>query len=327
MSSSRLDDIDRGKGIAIALVVFGHIVARDLKPLGNEWYPAVNNLLYSFHMAFFFYLSGVVTFFRGALPVAPGSYPAFLGTRVKRLLPAYLLFAVIVFLGKWGASYVVHVDRSVSLSWWEAANLILYPTQSYSSSLWYIVALLLVCATVPVWMWLLGNRPWLLVAWTLVLNLVGGPEFLALHQVARYSLFFVLGWLWVLHREFLSHHLERFWLVWLAAFALCLLFMPSSLLPLGAGLLSLPALHGLASHTTGRIGRCFAWLGQYSFPIYLMNTIAIGLVKGISLKLVSWDGVNFLFYVPILTLAGLLIPVAIKKWIFPHLPYVDRITR
>ncbi len=121
--------------------------------------------------------------------------------------------------------------------------------------------------------------------------------------------------------------MKRFWLVWLASFALCLFLVPLSLLPLCAGLLSLPALHGLALHLTGNVGRCLVFLGRYSFPIYLMNTLAIGLVKGILLKFVSWDGVNFLFYVPILTSAGLMIPVAIKKWLFPRLPYLDRITR
>lgn len=140
--------------------------------------------------------------------------------------------------------------------------MILYPTQSYSGPLWYVVALLLVCATLPVWMWLLGNQPWLLVVWTLVLFLVGAPEFFALHQVAHCSLFFALDWFWVLRREFLSDHVKRFWLVWLASFVLCLLLVPLSLLPLCAGLLCLPALHGLALHLTGNAGRCSVFLGR-----------------------------------------------------------------
>lgn len=323
----RQDDIDRGKGLAIVLVVLGHIVARDLKPAGNEWYAEMNAVLYTFHMAFFFYLSGVVTFLRGELPVSPGNYWDFLKKKAERLLPAYLVFALIVFFGKWAAANLINVDRKVSLSSWEAVELVIHPTQSYASFLWYIFALLLVYASVPVWLWLLRNKPWLLVAWTLALNLIGGPELLGLHQVARYSLFFALGWLWVLHRAPLSAHLDRFWMVWLGAFVGGLFLLPKSALPLMASLLSIPALHGLARQLTGKAGRLFGWLGRYSFSIYLMNGIAMGLVKGVMLKVLPWDGINFILFFPILWLTGLMAPVAIKKWLFPRFPFFDRITR
>jgi len=43
-SPSRLSEIDTAKGMGIGLVVFGHMVARDLKPQGNDWWiaPAVS---------------------------------------------------------------------------------------------------------------------------------------------------------------------------------------------------------------------------------------------------------------------------------------------
>lgn len=52
--SRRLPDLDVGKGMAIFLVVLGHIVARQIKPAGNDWYLSAQIGLYSFHMAFFF---------------------------------------------------------------------------------------------------------------------------------------------------------------------------------------------------------------------------------------------------------------------------------
>ena len=62
-------DLDRAKGIAILLVVLGHIVARE-QPPGVEWYEPFRYAVYRFHMPFFLYLSGtVVVNTDGSLPL------------------------------------------------------------------------------------------------------------------------------------------------------------------------------------------------------------------------------------------------------------------
>jgi fucose 4-O-acetylase-like acetyltransferase len=53
-------DLDRAKGLAIVLVVLGHVVARD-QPPGVEWYEPFRYAIYRFHMPFFLYLSGTVS--------------------------------------------------------------------------------------------------------------------------------------------------------------------------------------------------------------------------------------------------------------------------
>lgn len=79
----RLPDIERAKGLAILLVVFGHVVAREA-PAGNEWYTFSKSAVYSFHMAFFMFLSGLVFFMR-AEPVAGLQEYASLEIRVGKL--------------------------------------------------------------------------------------------------------------------------------------------------------------------------------------------------------------------------------------------------
>ena len=103
----RLPALERLKGIAITLVVLGHIVARDLKPKGNDWYPAIHEVIYSFPMALFFYLSSIVTYLHGVLPVRPSRYRTYLHQKCVRLLPAYLVFGAIVFIGKLAAAQVM----------------------------------------------------------------------------------------------------------------------------------------------------------------------------------------------------------------------------
>jgi uncharacterized membrane protein YcfT len=59
-----LADVERAKGLAIILVVIGHIVARE--PLANnEWYVVLKSAIYAFHMPFFMYLGGLVFFHVG----------------------------------------------------------------------------------------------------------------------------------------------------------------------------------------------------------------------------------------------------------------------
>jgi hypothetical protein len=66
-------------------------------------------------------------------------------------------------------------------------------------------------------------------------------------------------------------------------------------------------MHFLAATPQGWL----AWLGRWSLAIYLMNTIAIGLTKGVMLKVLPWHGINFLLYFPLLTLAGVALPLAV----------------
>ena len=67
-----------------------------------------------------------------------------------------------------------------------------------------------------------------------------------------------------------------------------------------------------------------AWIGRASLTIYLINTIAIGLTKGLLLRVLPWDGVNFLLYFPVLTLAGVALPMLVKRALAPHSQLVAR---
>ena len=65
-------------------------------------------------------------------------------------------------------------------------------------------------------------------------------------------------------------------------------------------------------------------LGLGSLAIYLMNTIAIGVTKGLMLKLFPWDGPNFRVYLPVLTLAGVAVPMAARRLAIRYVPHTAR---
>jgi len=147
-NTGRSLDLDAAKGVAISLVVWGHIVSKDfVKPVGNDWYFVLNSRLYEFHMAFFFFLAGVVYFLS-----SDGDWWGRWKKTARRLIPAYLLFAAIVFLLKGAAAWFMPVNARVGGGWTDVLLQFLYPSQGAAQYLWFIVVLLELQILVP---WLL----------------------------------------------------------------------------------------------------------------------------------------------------------------------------
>jgi fucose 4-O-acetylase-like acetyltransferase len=324
----RVSAIDTAKGVAIALVVCGHMVARDLKPQGNDWWMSFHSHLYSFHMAFFFFLSGYVFFMN-----APDKWPSRLHKSVGKLLPAYFLFALIVYVAKFAAVRVLHVDRPVTHPLDELVLLVSYPTESFAQFLWFIVTLLMIYALVTLFrVWITRHlAAALAVAFGLHLLSVTNhvTTFLALQQVTRYALFFLLAG--VCQRNLVAWALavSRFGGLSVAAFAGSLILLPSVWLPTVAGLLSLPALFAVAAWLDRWPGirGPLQFLGGNTLSIYLMSSLTMGLVRGIAVRMWGWDDWHFFVVAPTLIAAGLLLPIAIQRLVFARWAWTDRITR
>jgi fucose 4-O-acetylase-like acetyltransferase len=325
----RLVDIDIAKGLAIFLVVVGHVVARDYRPQGNEWFLDLRAGLYHFHMAFFFYLAGYVYF-----TVPEAQFGARLKRAFARMAPAYLLVALLGYAAKWALVRYVPVDRPVQSFWNDWLGLLLYPTSGFITFVWFIVALLLIYLATLVVARLLPGRPllWLLVAAVLHLAaaLDGVTEMFGLEQVARYWLIFMIGRWALTHRDRMLSLIRHTWWIWLIALCLSVMSLPRGLLFTVPGLLCIPALHGaalwIAEHRP-RLRAACAWLGEASWPIYLFNAFAIGAVKALILKTFGWDGDRFIIALPLITAGGLLLPVLAQRLVLSRLPALDRVTR
>ena len=323
--NGRLLDVDRAKGLAILLVVFGHVVARDL-PAGNAWYGVAKEAVYAFHMAFFMFLSGVVYFLRTRPVSSVGEFATGVRKRFMRLMPAYLLFAGIVFVGKWGAQHVVHVDNPVT-GWGGLLDIVLFPMQSVSAFLWYIYVLFLFSVVALALLTATRGRLWPLVVLGIALQFVPTMQFLGLGQFCKYFLFFALGGGAIMLWDSYTRWVDRLWVLALVGLV--------AVLAAGwhdgngwilTALLSIPALHSLCRRELPG-GALLQFIGAMSFAIYLMNTLAIGATKAVMLKFMSWDGLNFpLVFFPALMAAGVLIPIVLKRNVFPRLSWLDRIT-
>ena len=114
----RYENLDKAKGLAIFLVVLGHIVARE-GPAGNEWMMQLKALIYKFHMPVFMTLSGTV-FALSLKPMqAMVNLGLFIRSRADRLIPGFVIFAVIIWLGKLFAATLMKVDNAPVQGWYQ----------------------------------------------------------------------------------------------------------------------------------------------------------------------------------------------------------------
>jgi len=319
--AARLQFLDAARGLAILLVVIGHINARAY-PEGNYWYGYIKDVIYLFHMPLFMVLTGMS--FALSLPRF-SSWPqvaAFSAKRAERLLVGYVAFGLLILAGKLVAAHFMHVDNPAHGDLGDVSRLLLMPAESVAQFLWFIYVLSVYLLTVPALFQLIGRRPMPLLLAGLALNLAPWPELFMLDEVVYYLPFFAGGmalWMW---RE----HWERRGVVALGlstALFVALAFSLAAPKWLVGALSVLPVLWAMRRLPAAWQDR-LAWIGRASLSIYLINTIAIGLIKGLLLRLLPWDGVNFLLYFPVLTLAGVALPMLVKRALAPHSQIVAR---
>lgn len=150
--------IDRAKGLAIILVVLGHVVANQPPP-GGEWYWALKDRIYAFHMPLFVFLSGLAFGFSFRAPTGLADYWLGLRHRTSRLLGGYLAVGLTVFVGKLTFQRFTVVDNPVHGP--DALlDLLFRPMDSFSRFLWYVYALSLLYAAVPLLFRAVGQRMW-----------------------------------------------------------------------------------------------------------------------------------------------------------------------
>jgi fucose 4-O-acetylase-like acetyltransferase len=331
----RRADIEAAKGLAIALVVFGHLVARQ-DPAGVQWYEPLRRAVYAFHMPLFLYLSGVVAVYAGFLQRPRAAFWRLAAARAQRLLVPFFGLGVFIVLGKCAAVGLVHVDNAPASVWAGLRALVWDTDHSPALSIWYLFVLFAVSlASVLVLGGQPARLPWLL-AGALVVFWVPLPARLYLDRVGTFAPFFLLGAAAGFAGARWDEAVDRIWPWAMAMFGACLLAIvvcgPESacearVILLLVGTMSLPAIHGLLRCSWFiPFQKAFLLLGRYCFMIYLFNTLFIGLAKGLLLLAWPWDGANFLPFACVLMCAGLMGPIGLKRYAFRRIKFLDRMT-
>jgi hypothetical protein len=320
-------DLDRARGIAILLVVFGHIVARDVPP-GVEWYEPVRYLVYRFHMPFFLYLSGTVVVLSGLLGKPPGRV---VRQRAVRLLIPFFAIGLAILASKLIAVRLVPVDNPPEGLVGGLRDLFWTTARSPATSVWYLLVLFL-CTLAAMGLRRLRVGATGLVLLGLLLQFVDMPAVAYLDRFASHFIFFAAG-IWVAEREgALLPRFERWqalwWLAFIGGLALAALgWVGERWSMVLCGLLCIPALHGAV-----RLAPVSRWqwplvLGGFSMAIYLFNTLAIGGTKAVLMKLgFGWTEAWFPLHAVAAMAAGVALPVLLKVLVLRRVPAVDRLT-
>jgi len=338
--ANRHEDLDRAKAVAILLVVFGHIVARD-PPTGNNWYVLLKFGIYQFHMPFFMYLSGYVTFLSGAARLAPHEWPRLVSRRVARLLLPFLIFGLAIIAGKLVLGSVLYIDNPVASVGPALVNLFWHTDDSAAHSVWYVAVLFIECIVTPPLLYLLRGRTSLLLLVAAVIYFLPIPHRVYLDEFAEFYLFFVLGGVAAEAGDGWLRRVDAYAWAWLGGLGAALAFTFWALATgwihiddprqtatmLICGVASMPAVHALVRRRPLSRSALLLSLAYYTFVIYLLNTPWIGLVKAVALKVMPWDGVNFLLFAPLLMLAGVFGPILTKQLILRRVPVLDRMTQ
>jgi fucose 4-O-acetylase-like acetyltransferase len=322
-------DIDRAKGLAILLVVFGHLMA-DGYPPGNAWYDTAKDVVYSFHMPFFMYLSGYVFSLAGKQRIEAGAYWHFLRERSLRLLVPFTLFGLLIVVGKYVSHFFLYVDDPPSTLSTGIGELVLDTRHSPALSIWYVYVLFLYSAAMPL-LWRAGLRWRGAMLLGVALLAVPATDLFYLDRVMGYFLFFAIGGWVAAERAWIEPWFRRALPLWLLLFAVTLLSewsaLPVQVRLLVCGLAAIPALHGLVQSRLFARDRLLLTLGDYAFTIYLLNTIVIGLAKAGYLKVAPFWGPYATVALALFFVAGTLVPILIRRYVTDRVPVLARLMR
>jgi fucose 4-O-acetylase-like acetyltransferase len=333
----RRRDLDRGKTLAILLVVFGHLVARQ-DPAGGgwgaAWYEPARAAVYAFHIPFLFYLSGYAAHWSGATAARGAAYRGMLGRRANRLLLPALIFGLAILIGKMAMMDVLHVDHAPASFMDGLADLVWRTDQSPAQSVWYLVVLFVYAAAAPALLPPLRRHgPAILLA-SAPLALLPVPPLLYADRIITYIPFFLAG--------MVAADDDNAWCRWLDAWRVpltvvfaCALWLdlrygdavPRNLAMLAMSLVALPALHAIVRQLPDAAMALLDALGAYAFAIYLLNTIFIGLAKALLMTQLRWEASWFPVFAVVLMAAGVAGPVMVRLLLFRPVPALDRLTR
>ena len=318
--TGRQVDLDVARGFAIFLVVVGHIVTRGDQLSGNDWFIVVMKKIYEFHMPFFMVLSGIT--FALSLPKfgAWREVFAYSFKRIWPLLAVWVVFGLVVLAGKQMAMSFLSGNHPSDDFLLNAALLFLNPTESAVRFLWFIYVLAIFLLLVPVLFYRFGRRPGALLLVSVGLCFFNWPVDFALAAAVDYLPFFTLGMILSMHRPVWMPMPRG--LFWISLITFTVLLIGSSYFQVPkwlVGSASVFPLLGLAQRIREKGSVFWSYLGQRSLAIYLFNLPVIGLVKGLMLFVLPWNGMVFFAYLPLLIMMGAGLPLAIKaagqKWL------------
>ena len=181
-TGSRCEWLDVAKGYAILLVVIGHMIQFYLYPESYQT-DLVYGLIYSFHMPFFFILSGFAASFSSVKEISVNN----VDKKIKRLIIPFVSWALVNYL-------LSSLNGSFTLS-----RLLAYVCYPAGGGLWYLWALFFIYVIHASIIRLNSNNLYyrflvLLLTYIILLRLSALLDgHFGMYEISRYFIFYALG--------------------------------------------------------------------------------------------------------------------------------------
>lgn len=318
---NRIIALDIAKAICIILVVMGHYVL-DNSP---AWYVLVHDVIYTFHMPLFMFVSGYVYI----ATKKRSTYGDFLLKKVRWLMVPYLTTSVMVIVIKLLTQGSMSVDNPVTI--FSFVEMFYMPVAGYF--LWFIWALWWMFVLVPLFR---GKQKHVeLFVLGIVLHFIpfGLPRVFCLEQFSGMLMYFMFG-VFVFENDSLHRFLKEFsWIKVACAVAVFILgeflyftngvgtggmFLLNAMLPfIGIWFVMEVAKLVCNDWTDVHERHLLMWIAQSSYIIYLFHTTFEGLVKAVLRKLLIDSNVWYVF-IPsaiLVIFSGVIIPMLLYRFV------------
>lgn len=273
MNNERNYQLDAVKGLAIILVVVGHITA--FSNPGNLKNNLLYNLIYSFHMPLFFFISGYLVVGR----FGPTAY-SWIKKKFTQLVIPYLIFTFFYV-------FILFGFRNKTLT----PLLIVQVIFSYTvpESAWFLPVLFesfVILAILILAEKLIGKSSFLIffIITSCIIPLTSLNAINAVLQIVYYTAFVIIGYLVCTWKDHLSSHISTFEIVGSILFVILFSVKYASLLPkVNSALFYLFYSYVLASTgiilswsaikliINSKIVKPFIFLGVFTMEIYLIH--------------------------------------------------------
>ncbi|MEY8763485.1 MULTISPECIES: acyltransferase family protein [Clostridium] len=317
-------DMDIARGIGIFLVVLGHSFP-DSQFNNSNFYAYIYKLIYSFHMPFFFIISGFFAYKIYEIENLKG-YGSYVYKKIKRLMvPYFTVSLVAVPIKLYMNNFAARPVKLNSL----IINILFYPLDIPIQYFWFIYTLFFIFVAAPIFS-KIPVRMALLI--TLVLNLVFTKQvgLFYIYGIIHYLFYFFFGiYLRTVYDKWNNIENRNKYIV-ITVFSLFLITLNifdvrKAIYPYYNLLTALlgSSIFLLVSQlmVNSSMGELFRRLGRYSYDVYLLSWF---FQTGARVLFYQMFKFNYSVVIVIMLFIGFM-PILMSKLIFDRIPVLGKI--
>lgn len=312
-SKKRLEWVDIAKGIAIFLVVTGHML-RGFTSSGmysnyNSLLKYIDFTIYSFHVPLFFLASGLIYSYKTTIETK-GELIEFIKRKCKILIIPYIIFSWL----QLGVKIIMSgsVNHKVSVS--SFFKIVYKPVEQF----WFLYALLLIFIIVAIMDYKIkSDRVKLVVSLILYILSPYLTSAFEIHETCKYLIFFYIGRFFV-KKEIKLNVFVCTMLYFITNLAFYCFNINNNILNLIIALIGIVMILSISKSLRLNI---FSKLGKYTMPIFLLHTI---FGSGIRIILLKIGIANVFIQVVLGLIFGIFIPIISYKFYKYGLEFINK---